>query len=268
MRLHPLEASIGDESAPGLAPPHTRRTVPFLFASVVLLVSLTASATPDPYYDEAGQPLGPITKAAAAANPKLMFGRASIIGIDNDISVFGVPISNSSGKIVLYDLVISFTPNSNGAPPKKAAVTAVRSPLVSSRAVVAGSYDARPSDATCTVTNLALASGRTQTQLKCDADGEQVQNVELSVVTGAVDSSHPYFPSLKEAAVDKRPDVGNYFWGQVTVGSGKISGCSIQNGRTANGTVVGAQQSGNQILLTFLATNGNFVCMPTLTRTP
>ncbi|MGQ0618572.1 MAG: hypothetical protein ACT4QA_01440 [Panacagrimonas sp.] len=238
--------------------------------AALILAAGTAAATPDPYYDENGLPRVNLmgTNTVAAANPKLMFSRGTVLGVDNNVHAFTVPVTNSSGQVVNYDLVIELTPATNGIPPTSARVTAVRSPTVVTGALVAGTYNDRPLDATCNVTNVALPSGRTQTLIKCNPDGTAV-NVELTVVTGAVDGTHPYFTQLSGADIHQRPDVNNYFWGITTAGFGALGGCTFNTpgGGINTGQIVSAQRNGNRIVLGAYRTNGFLDCAPAITKT-
>jgi len=92
----------------------SKRNVPLIMVGVLLPVIVYADA--------------------AVPNPKLMFENSNIVGIDNAVNAYSVPISNSKGVISYYDLAIDFTPNANGSVPTTANVTFVPSPVVSAKA--------------------------------------------------------------------------------------------------------------------------------------
>ncbi len=237
------------------------------YASVLsLLALLPAAAQTDPqigadplYNTLTGTPLA---AAVAVPNPKLMFERSTVLGTDNTVNAYGVPVTNSTGTIQYFDLVVSFTAATNGTPPTTATVTAVPSPKATTRGIIPGNYNTKPLYAgICKVTKFALQSGRTQSQSDCVSDNGYPLQVE--VVTGKIDTTHPYYAQLHAAGIDLRGDVGNYDWGVVTNGSYSLGNC----GYYSTNRLVGAQQNGNDIVLSLFyqtgATNA-FLCGSTL----
>ena len=242
-------------------------------ASALFVIAANVSAQSDPYYDAGGMPvtnaasspaLQPESTAAAVPNPKLMFERSNVVGIDNVVNAYSVPVTDSSGTVKYWDITITFTPDPDGVVPASATVTKIPSPIVTSRPVVQGNYIAVTPKGKCTVTNYALQSGRKESLFQCiDDNGYSFQ---MAVLTGAVNSTHPYYAQLSYAKIDKRPDVKNYFWGIVTnqhFSVSFLSGC----GYVVGGFPVGAQQVGTQLVLSLFGTNGSFVCTSTMTKT-
>lgn len=195
---------------------------------------------------------------AAVPNPKIMFERSSLVGIDNAIIAYGVPISVSDKVINCYDVTVAFTATGNGSVPTTAKVSGVPCPVVSPRGIVAGAYtDAPAYKASCLVTNYALQIGRTEAIIKCTED--YGYHTEITLVNGAIDKDHPFYANLVAAKIDKRTDTANFVWGLVTVAGGvsNLGGC----GSFAQGRPVGAQQVGNEIRLWLFDTGGNIVCI-------
>lgn len=195
--------------------------------------------------------------AAAVPDPKLMFERSSVVGNDNAINAYGVPISNASGVIKYYDVTVTFTATGNGSVPTMATVTGVPSPIVGATSIVAGNYKAASAyKASCAVTNNALQTGgRTQSLLKCTDDN--LQYVEITLVNGAVDGNHPFYTNLQSVGIDKRADKGNYIWGLVTAPPGwhSLGGCSFMQGNA-----IGAQQVGKELRLSIFPAYSGFKC--------
>jgi len=214
----------------------SKRNVPLIMVGVLLPVIVYADA--------------------AVPNPKLMFENSNIVGIDNAVNAYSVPISNSKGVISYYDLAIDFTPNANGSVPTTANVTFVPSPVVSAKSVVAGNYNDTPATGTCTVTNAALQIGRTESLFNCTDD--YGNSLAITVVNGAINTGHPFYQQLHYAGIDKRTDQADYYWGMHTGGGGyNLGGCKS----FANSAIVGVQQIGSTIMLSAFDPNaGNFNC--------
>jgi hypothetical protein len=78
--------------------------------------------------------------ASIPANPKVMFERSNIVGTDNTINAYNVPVTSSNGTVIYYDLAISLTALGSGTPSKSASVAYVKSPVVKQGGIVAGTY--------------------------------------------------------------------------------------------------------------------------------
>lgn len=207
---------------------------------------------------------GTASGATPAAAPKLMFDKSNLVGIDNAVKAYGVPVTNAGGVVIYYDLTIGFTPAGDGNVPTTAKVTAARSPVVSTRGIVAGQYNDAPGfNASCTVTNYAPQTGRTQSFVICLDDAGR--RLDITLVNGAVNTGHPYYAQLHNAGIDRRTDVANYIWGIPTLPSynGQLGGCGYFD-RISH--VVGAQQVGTMLRLSLFDPSGNFACTGGLTK--
>lgn len=143
------------------------------------------------------------------------------------------------------------------------AVNAQSPPPVSIFALTPGTYWS-PKGATCTVQNLALSSGRVQSQMTCRTDSKEEEPVTISIGNGTISTGHPYETQLKRKGIDKRSDVGNYSWGVVMNAGGRVwlGGC----GPFDLGNAVGIQQFGDQILVSLNDGSGGMSCTGTLER--
>lgn len=204
----------------------------------------------------------PAVRTKAVADPKIMFERSSVVGIDNAVNAYNVPVSDPSGIVSCYDLVISLAPTSTGLPPTKATVSSVACPVAQSGGIVAGTYTDAPYTGSCVVSNFVLQDGRTESLFKCVSDSGY--DLQITVVSGTVDPMHPYYAQLSAAGIDQRPDVNNYIWGVTTAleayPSDRLGNCS---GFVVN-QPVGAQQAGNSIMLSTFSKAGVFYCAPVI----
>jgi hypothetical protein len=216
-----------------------------LFFSVSLLASLSA--------------------VAEAANPSVMFNKASVVGLENSIYADSVPVTDVDGKVIYWDINIVFTPDDSGAIVPTATVVSEASPKVSGKAPKAGRYTIKSGNSSgyidyCDVTTAALANGRTQASFAC-FNHYWNYSFELSAVTGNVNASHPYYTQLKAAGIDKRGDVGNYIWGIATSRNGSYLGAC---GAYDVNDPIGVQQVNNTIVVSLFSNKGVLSCTSTV----
>jgi hypothetical protein len=199
---------------------------------------------------------------AQATNPGLRLQYSEITGIEDKVYIFGVPTTDSAGRRRSFDVVIDLTAMSDGTPATSALVTSRLSPTPPlSPKIVPGAYKSNR-EGTCTITNFALRSGRTQSQMRCLADAGSA--FEITLVTGGISAGHPFETQLKAAGINTRPDVTSYIWGLVTLGVvGNFGGCGTMYG----GSIIGGQQAGNNLTLSLFNTAGEFKCSTTLIKT-
>lgn len=139
--------------------------------------------------------------------------------------------------------------------------------VVASSALAAGTYWSAKGGASCTVQNLALPNGRTQSQMTCTPDSDEGTKKESSMISignGTISTGHPYETQLKGKGIDQRRDVGNYSWGIVMNVDSQffLGGC----GWFRLGGAVGVQQFGDQILVSLDDGNAGMKCVGTLNR--
>lgn len=140
-------------------------------------------------------------------------------------------------------------------------------PVAASAALAAGTYWSAKGGASCTIQNLALPSGRTQSQMTCTPDsdeGSKAEPITISIGSGTIAPGHPFEAQLKMHYYHQRSDVGNYSWGVVTnADSGaSLGGCGPFSLRE----FVAVQQFGDQILVSLPRGGGRISCVGTLNR--
>lgn len=199
-----------------------------------------------------------------AANPSVMFNKASVVGLANRIYTDSVPVTDADGNVKYWDITIDFTPDANGNIVPTATVTAEPSPQVR-KVPKAGRYTIPNGNISsytdrCDVTTAALANGRTLASFACFNDYNNY-SFELSAVTGKVNASHPYYVQLQAAGIDKRGDVNNYIWGVATSRNSSYLG---ECGTYDVNDPIALQQVNNTIVITLFAKTGAFTCTSTL----
>ncbi|MGQ0618498.1 MAG: hypothetical protein ACT4QA_01055 [Panacagrimonas sp.] len=213
--------------------------------------------------------LAPLAEVQAqATEPGALFQHGTIYGIGNQIYAYRVPVRLANGRIAYQDFVIDIAKNANGRLLPRASVVIEPSPRVDTRAAVPGRYRT-VQGGTCVVDNFVLANARTQTRLQCVTDSDDADEpgkpLTINVATGVIGPGHPYEANLKDAEIDQRPDVDNFFWGLVTLPTNSqfdtLGGCR-------NFDVlrypVGLQQVGSTIMLSVFGTSGDFACSVSL----
>lgn len=198
-----------------------------------------------------------------ATTPRIYLERSTVFALGNQFRAFRVPTVDANGAVRYLDVTVTLTPGANGIPAATAAVSSVLSPTVVSNAIVPGIYRYIPTsfNDSCTVTNVALTAGRTQSFFACLDNGIPF---EMSVATGSISAGHPFLTELQAASAHTRSDAANYFWGKVTSeNTTKTLGvCGFYRGH-----IIGVKQVSNQIIVYEFGTNAAAVdCSVALTR--
>lgn len=200
--------------------------------------------------------------AAGQVNPRIMLEKSQSHALDNKVRAFRAPVTNSAGVVTYYDVTVTLGVSTTGIVNPTAAVTATRSPSVTTGVVAPGTY--RAADGTrCVVTNFTLTNGRIQSFFSCFDDG--VDAFELSVATGPISAGHPYLTQLFNAGIHTHPDVNTYTWGLVTNGGYRTI---VNCGYLHTGRPVGVKTNGSQLIVSLFNSSapGAFLCSATFTK--
>ncbi len=202
--------------------------------------------------------------ALAQPNPRIMLEKSQSHALDNKVRAFRVPVTNSAGVVTYYDVTVTLGVSTTGVVSPTAAVTATRSPSVTTGVIVPGTYVATGGATRCVVTNMTLTNGRIQSFFACNDAGRLHQ---LSLATGLISAGHPYRTELVAAGIHTRPDVNTYTWGLITNGYFSVGTCGDPN--YGIGLPVGAKTNGSQLILSFFNfAPGQFLCNATFTKLP
>ncbi|NOS74580.1 MAG: hypothetical protein HOP36_08600 [Methyloglobulus sp.] len=183
-----------------------------------------------------------------AAIPRAMLEKSTTYALDNTFHGFRVPTVDSVGAIRYYDVKVNLVVNADGSVSPNALVTSALSPTVGTVNVVPGTYQEFGGTDKCTVTNMKLLNGRTQSFFKCN----NAANIfEFSVVTGPITAGHPFQTELLNGKVNLRTDVATQTWGMVTTNNTFTLGpaCTIS---TAAGILIGAKTNGSQLVISVM----------------
>lgn len=187
------------------------------------------------------------------------------------VRAFRVPTFDSINKLKFYDAVIELAINPDGTINPTATVTSSLSPTVGTVNVVPGTYQETGGVDKCTVTNIKLTNGRTQSVFRCADSATTGGTFEFSVATGAISAGHPFQSHLVAKKVNLRTDVGTQSWGIVTATNNnafRLGGC-IFGGPV--GTAIGIKTDGNLVIVTVVANDNlgvNTFCAPTVKKVP
>jgi len=205
-----------------------------------------------------------VSVPAVAGEKAVHYERSSVVGDRNEIHAWNVPIVDKNGKVKYWDMSMSVEPSGDGSPPTYGEFIWQKSPKVSNKALQEGHYgDANESEYVCSVSNFALATGRTQTTFDCQYE-DATWPLTFVVDDGEIDESHEFYEPLTNAGVDERADVANYFWG---IGTSAGSNISIDNcGNYNRNSVVGIQQQGDDVVVYLFGSDSSLDCMSKLIR--
>lgn len=205
-----------------------------------------------------------------AAVPRAMLEKSTTYALDNTFHGFRVPTVDSVGAIRFYDVKVNLVVNADGSVSPNALVTSALSPTVGTVNVVPGIYQESGGVDKCTVTNMKLPNGRTQSFFRC-TNGVTVTNTfEFSVATGPITAGHPFVDELLAKKVNLRTDVSTQTWGIGTTNNNFSLGACLVGGL---GRAIGAKTNGSQLVISILnappATGApTTLCSNTLTKLP
>jgi hypothetical protein len=187
-----------------------------------------------------------------AADPAAYLERAQTQASGAQVRSFGVPVSNSSGKLQYFDVTTDFTVLPDGTLGPTATVTSVKVKTVRSNLFVKGIYgDTSNFSIDCQVNPSTLADGRQETSVTCGSGAVRMsatwQNGDLTLNTFA--------QQLLAAKIDQIP-WQSYAWGIVTDQSNW--NCLRTN------QIVAARQDGDTIVLTNFGNSNQSICGNTL----
>jgi hypothetical protein len=185
----------------------------------------------------------------AQAAPSIMLEKGASYSVNDSIYAYRVPTRDNAGVIRYYDVIIDLTVNNSGKIGTTANVSSFLSPAVTTGVIAPGTYREPGGPDTCTVSNINLTNARIQSTFICTAGGSGTtpgnRRIEFSVVTGPVNSGHPFLSELVSDGVNLRTDVNTQTWGMVTAGNDSLGSCNwfIQ------GVLISAKTNGSRIIL-------------------
>jgi hypothetical protein len=180
---------------------------------------------------------------AEAVTPRAVFGSSLITGADNRISVSRVPVINSTGVVTYKDVTINFIVDNTGVltmPPFNPIITA--SPSLVTNGFKAGNYkDGRGNKYVVSGPSVIPGTTRTAWSLAL-ISGPDATQFSMGWVTGSI-TGHPNESSLKARSITTTA----YSWGIAGSESFLTYDFPFQSWGD-RGNVVGAAQSGNQVM--------------------
>ncbi|MBN8510202.1 MAG: hypothetical protein J0L57_16545 [Burkholderiales bacterium] len=191
-----------------------------------------------------------------AAPPQIAYmEKAQVQASGTQIRSFGVPTTDSTGKVLYWDVTVDLAIDADGRPNAAATVAAVKKVTVKSNLLVAGKY-LDSYGGTCTVANGTLTGGRVESSISCV---NRSYRADMHVVNGSI-TGHPYKVELQAAGVAAFQSFGDSGWGLVGYEYGYA--CAELT------HVVSARQVGTQIVITNYGSDTVVNCTLTLAPAP
>lgn len=194
--------------------------------------------------------------AAPPAAPQVAFmEQAQTQASGAQIRSFGVPTTDSTGKVLYWDVTVDLSIGANGKPAGTATVSSVKQVVLRSNRLVAGNYT-DSFGGTCTVNTATLPGGRQEASIACVKPGgyswyATVDNGEIA--------GHPFELQLIAADIGGITGYQSYVWG--------VNGTTVYSCMATNG-ILSARQVGTQIVTTYYGSNNISDCGLTLTQVP
>jgi len=183
-----------------------------------------------------------IALPAGAANPpdSAYAERSSIIGTGENVILYGMPTTDSTGAFKYYDVTITLTINDSGVP-TKATVSSVKSPTAKTNQFTTGTYTG-PNGETCTLQTSPFG-GRVEVDLSCTLTNGYSSS--FTWWTGPI-AGNPLEAQLTAAGLDKLQGNDQYAWGRMNFRSSLVYwfGCMLPN------DLISARQVGTTISIT------------------
>lgn len=196
--------------------------------------------------------------SALAETPQTAFlERAQTQASGAQVRSYGMPATDSTGKVLYWDVSVDLTIGANGKPLSKADVSSVKQAAVRSNRLVPGNY-ADGLGGSCTVYTTTLPSGRQEASGSCK-NGVYVWN--FTVDNGDI-AGHPFELQLNNAKIGDIPGYRDYNWGVDGSTSNNYGSCFATN------YIISARQVGPQMVFTRYAYDNIGDCGLTLTQVP
>jgi hypothetical protein len=196
-----------------------------------------------------------VTTVAAAPPQTAYLHKAEVQASGTQIRSFGVPTTDSTGKLYYWDVTVDLAIDADGKPNPAATVSSVKKVTVKSNLLVAGKY-IDSWGGTCNVVNGTLTGGRGESSIACVKGSYRA---DMHVVNGSI-TGHPYKVELQAATVDTLQSFGDSSWGLV--------GYEYSYSCVELTDVVSARQIGTNIVITNYDADTVVNCTLTLTPAP
>jgi hypothetical protein len=198
---------------------------------------------------------------ASAAPPQIAYlEKAQTQASENQIRSYGVPTTDSAGKLFYWDVTVDLAIDATGKPNPNAAVTSIKQVKVATSRIVPGTYT-DPWGGTCIVTESLLPSGRQEAAITCRYNTGNWIN--LGAVNGTI-AGHPFELQLVAAKIGDITGYRDYLWGVV----GSLQWSVAYGTCFSQNHLVALRQVGTQITVTNFGVDNISDCGMTLTRKP